>query len=212
MPRKLREISSTLPYHLSARCINKEWFRLPRDLVWEIFSDYLYFVRFAYNIQIHSFVLMDNHFHMIARFPEGNLSSAMNYFMREVSKEITRCSKRINQTFGGPFHSSLIKTPHYYLHAYKYVYRNPIEAGLIKNAEDYYYSTLSGLVGNSRLIIPVCEDETLFSNFEGTLKWVNTDYLEGHKDKIKKALQKTEFKFSKIGTNRVPDELNRILS
>lgn len=212
MPRKKREYSVEFPYHISARCINRNWFRLPIEDVWNIFCDYLYFVRFAYNIEIRNFVLMNNHFHLIARFPDNNLSQAMNYLMREVSKEITRRSKRINQTFGGPFHSSLIKSNHHYLHAYKYVYRNPVEVNLCTRVENYKYSTLSGLIGRTRLVIPVCEDEMLFSNFEGTLNWLNRDYLEDHKDKIRKALRKTVFCFPKLGTNRISDDLEVELS
>lgn len=212
MPRKKREYSSIYPYHLSARCINRSWFRIPIDDVWDIFCDYLYFIKFAYKIDIHSFVLMNNHFHMLATFPDGNISECMNYFMREVSKEITRKSGRINQTFGGPFHSSLIKSHHYYLHAYKYVYRNPVEAGLCENADLYKYSTLSGLIGNSSLVIPVINDETLFSDFEGTLNWINKGYLNDHKEKIQAALKRTEFGFSKVGSNRILDELETSIS
>lgn len=149
---------------------------------------------------------------MLLKTPDGNLSQAMNYFMREVSKEITRACGRINQTFGAPYHSSLIKTNHYYLHAYKYVYRNPVEAGLCKKVEEYKYSTLSGLVGESPLIIPVAEDETLFSNFEQTINWLNTEYDGDDKNKIKKALQRTEFSFEINGNDRKSDPLDIKLS
>jgi REP element-mobilizing transposase RayT len=212
MPRKKRENSNIYPFHVSARCINKEWFRIPIEEVWLIFNNYLYLAKHAYNLDILNFVLMNNHFHMLLRTPESNLSQAMNYFMREVSKEITRTCGRINQTFGAPYHSSLIKTNHYYLHAYKYVYRNPVEAGLCANVEDYKYSTLNGLLGLSPLIIPVSEDETLFSSVEQTLAWLNTTYDGDNKNKIKKALKRTEFSFEKIGNSRKLDDLESELS
>lgn len=212
MPRKKSENSTVYPYHINARCINKEWFKIPIEEVWTIFNNYLYLVKYAYNLEIYNFVLMNNHFHMLLKTPEGNLSHAMNYFMREVSKEITRTCGRINQTFGAPYHSSLIKTNHYYLHAYKYVYRNPVEAGLCGLVEDYKYSTLNGILGQSPLIIPVVEDETLFSSFEQTITWLNTDYIDDNKNKIKKALMRAEFSFEKIGNDRKPDGLDTILS
>ena len=212
MPRKKRENSHIYPYHVNARCINKDWFKIPIEDVWTIFNNYLYLVKHAYNLDIFNFVLMNNHFHMLLKTPEGNLSQAMNYFMREVSREITRSCGRINQTFGAPYHSSLIKTNHYYLHAYKYVYRNPVEAGLCHLVQDYKYSTLSGLLGQSPLIIPVSEDETLFSGVEQTLVWLNSEYTDDNKNKIKKALTRTEFTFDKNGNDRKPDELEIILS
>ena len=131
----------------------------------------------------------------------------MNYFMREVSREISRKSDRINQVFGGPYHSSLITNSIYYLHAYKYVYRNPVEAKICDKPEEYKFSTLNGLLGKSKLIIPIFYDETLFSDFEGTMKWLNTDYAEGNRDKIRKALKK---KIYKIAVNPSDHKLDKL--
>jgi putative transposase len=212
MPRAKRKISDKYPYHISARCINRDWFKIPIDEVWEIFCDYLYLTKHAFGLEILSFVLMSNHFHMLVRTPKSNLSEAMNYFMREVSKEITRNSDRINQTFGGPYYASCITTNHYYLHAYKYVYRNPVEAGLCNQAEDYPYSTLSGLIGNSKLFIPASKDETLFSDFEGVLKWINTAYEGDDKVRVQSALKKSQFTFPKNSNSGYKDRLEKEMS
>jgi putative transposase len=198
MPRKKFIASQEFPYHVSARCINKEWFALPMGEVWSVFSDYLFFIHHAFGVQIHSFVLMNNHFHMIVRTPLMNLDSAMNYFMRETSRIIGNRSGRINQVYGGPYHWSLIKSPIYFLHAYKYVYRNPIEAGLINNVEEYKYSTLRVLLGCQHSIIPIENDETLFPDFIEQLKWLNYAYpSEEVRADIRSALRKKEFQFAK---------------
>lgn len=142
---------SEFPYHITARCINRDWFSIDMPAVWEIMTRQLYFTNFAFNLRIHSFVLMSNHFHMIVRSPEANLSVAMSYFMRETSREITRRSHRINQTYGSRFHRSLI--------AYKYVFRNPVEAGLCNRVEDYEFSSLKGVLGERWLDVPISEDD-----------------------------------------------------
>jgi REP element-mobilizing transposase RayT len=211
MPRASREVSFDFPYHLRNRCINKEWFSLPMHVVWEIFSEQLYLANKAFNLQIHSFVLMSNHYHLLASTPEGNLSECMRYFQTEVSREITRLSRRINQTFGGPFGSTVIGSNHYFLAAYKYVYRNPVKAGLVERAENYRYSTLNGLIGRSKLIIPLCEDSTLFSDVEGTLNWIGTAFTENHSDQIQKALRRREFKYPVEKIGRKPSELEKII-
>lgn len=196
MPKKLFLPQSDYYYHVSARCINKEWFRIPIQNVWSIFSDYLFFINKNYNVEIYSFVLMDNHFHLMIRTPQANLDKAMNYFMRETSRHITFSCSRINQTFGGPYHWSLIKKPIYFLHAYKYVYRNPVEAGLVSQVEDYKYSTLHSKLGQSHSIIPVVEDTTLFSGVEATLAWLNKSYLDQDmRGDIRKALKRKTFTF-----------------
>ncbi|WP_081111818.1 transposase [Bdellovibrio bacteriovorus] len=61
-------------------------------------SNYLCFIHHAYKGEIYAFVLMSNHFHLLIRFPENNMSEAMTYFMRESSRMISRQAGRINQT------------------------------------------------------------------------------------------------------------------
>jgi len=210
MPRKRFLASKIWPYHVTARCINREWFNLPIEQVWNIFSMHLHFVHHAFGLRIHSFVLMNNHFHMIVSTPKENLAEVMNYFMREVSKNMARVSGRINQTFGGPYYWSLLQSPHYYLYAYKYVYRNPVEAGLIGKVEDYPYSTLFGLKGSTHLMIPVEHDDTLFNDPDRILTWLNNSYPIQAKEDIRNALGKKEFKFG-LDKDRKPHILEAIL-
>ncbi len=198
MPRKKLIRDSLNPYHVCVRSHNKEWFDLPMDKMWEIFSEYLYLTKHIFNLEIISFVLMDNHFHLLLRTPLKNLDQAMNYFLREVSRVIGFEAGRINQKFGGPYHWSLIESNRHFLCAYKYVYRNPVDAGLVDRVELYPYSTLFGLLGQSPLIIPVANDIQLIENTEGCLEWLNQSYKSTEERKaIKDALNKSKFIFGK---------------
>lgn len=204
MPRKKTILQSIYPYHVTARCINKEWFRLNIGSIWSIFSDYLFILKFHFQFEIHSFVLMNNHFHLIVQTPLGNLSEGMNYFLRETSKEISFQSKRINQTFGGPYCWTLLQSHCYFLNTYKYVYRNPVEAGLSKHCEMYPYSTLAGLLGYQKMNIPLAEDTLLFTpQFNPTaLYWLNAPNKTMH-NHVGDALTKNNFQyFKKRGSNK----------
>ncbi|RYZ65833.1 MAG: transposase, partial [Proteobacteria bacterium] len=185
-----------------------EWFDLPLSTVWSIFEDYLFLLHVGYNITIHSFVLMPNHIHLMISCPDANVSQALLYFLRESSKEITRLSGRINQTFGARNHKSLITTDHYFLNAYKYVYRNPIRAGLAKHVEDYEFSTMHGLLGGKKLIVPVAEDALLFSQKfdDRTFEWLNRAPNLDQEHEVRIALRKAEFCFAK-SKDRKPSAL-----
>jgi putative transposase len=199
---------SFYPYHVSARCINKDWFKIPTQDVWDVMSNYLFFLKHGFDFEIISFVLMSNHFHLIVKTPKANLSQGMNYFMRETSRSLTMLSDRINQTYGSPYHWSLIKNENYFRHAYKYVYRNPVEAGLSLKVEDYRYSTLQCKLGQNNDIIPLTEDCLLFEAVDETLSWLNHKYPdESAKALIRSALKKREFKFAKDKKGR-PHILN----
>ena len=198
MPRKKYYACSEFPYHVTARSNNRDWFALPQEEMWEIFGEHLYFAKHAFNLQILNFVLMDNHYHMLLRTPEANLAAAMNFFQSNVSREIGRRAGRINRIFGGPYHWSHIRTYNYYMNAYKYVYRNPVEPRLSHHVETYPYSTLNGLLGFRHLIIPVEEDLTLFSDVKGILRWMNEGFPSTElRDAIGRAFRRTEFKLPK---------------
>jgi putative transposase len=207
MPRPLRIFSAAHPYHVTARCINRDWFKIPKEIVWSLFCDHLYFATHAYTARIHAFVLMSNHFHLIVSTPEANIDKIMWYLMTEVSRGITLEAGRINQTFGGPYYASLIRSDHYYLHAYKYLYRNPVDAQLAERVEDYKYSTLNALLGRSSLSIPLLADDLLFENIERTLAWLNTDYKMDDREHIRLALRKKEFQLPLIRNRRERNHL-----
>ncbi len=196
MPRKPSVLQSEFPYHVCARSINREWFNLPMDQVWEIMSNQLYFVHTAYNVRILAFILMSNHFHLIVQTPDCNLSEAMAWFMRESSRELTRSGNRINQAYGGRYFRSIISSEHYYGLAYKYLYTNSLRAGQARRVENYQFSALRGLLGLRRLGFPVAEDRMLFSNVEATLEWLNLDVKGEHHEAVRKALRRSNFKLT----------------
>lgn len=182
-----------LPVHITARCINKEWFKIPLEEVWTIMENYLYFIAHAYDFRILAFLLMPNHFHLLARSSET--SRAMEYFMRETSRSIGRVACRINQTYGRPYHPTEFVSNIHAINTYKYVYRNPVEARLCLKVEEYPYSTLHGLLGFRKLVIPIEEDVHLFSgdSLERVLEWLNASPSRQHKEIMRVALRKKVF-------------------
>lgn len=202
MRKRVRVLSPEFPIHVCGRVNNRERFPVPNALAWELFSDYLHILRFQFNIRIISFVLMPNHFHLICLDPDLQLSKAMNFFMRETSREMAICAGRINRIWGAPFFSSVIPDPLYYLHAYKYCYRNPVAANIVQKVEDYPWSTLQMLLGRRRGIIPLQEDQTLFNSPDDTVRWLNEAYAQEESTLIQASLRKKNFKFPMNPMNR----------
>ncbi len=205
MPRKPFVQNPNSIYHITGRCINKEWF-VSISSTWCIFEDYLFMLSHFYNVRIRAFILMDNHFHLLARFPRGNLSEAMAYFLRETSRVMTKSSGRINRTWGGRFHRSEIDSLHYFNHAYKYLYRNPVEAVLCENVEFYPYSSLQGLLGIRRLAFPVFDDG-LTGDPSKWLQWLNRKPSEASFKALKSALRKQKFELPRDRVTRARNHL-----
>lgn len=193
MPRKPFTQTDN-PYHIAVRCINKDWFKAPMSEVWDIMSEKLLKTQLMYHLQVHSFVLMQNHLHMIASAPEMNLSFAMSYFLRESSRNLLKATDRINCTFNKRYFRSSLNSPHSFPIAYKYVYRNPVEAGICKRVEEYPYSTLNGILGFSRLRIKLEPDHLLHDGkMEINLAWLNTNPEDHLKFDVRQALKKETF-------------------
>lgn len=130
--------------------------------------------------------------------------------MCETSRELVRLGNRINQTYGGPHFRCLIKSHHYFLNAYKYLYYNPVAAGICENVLDYPYSTLHGQLGQGRLLIPVEEDLTLFNDVEGTLAWLNTRPKKENWLAVRNALRRKEFKLGRYNFKVHPLEIDTL--
>ena len=172
MPRRPTILQSDFPYNISSRCINREWFNLPMPVVWEIFREELINTHNKLNLVIHSFVLMSNHYHLLASTPESNISQCMQAFKQNTSRRLTREGNRINQTFAGRYFKCIIQHENFLRSVYKYNYRNPVTAGICTNVEEYPYSTLQDLIGNKKSNIPI--EDHIFENTTTTLKWLNT--------------------------------------
>lgn len=198
MPRTPVPPNDQFPYHVTARCVNREPFPIPLPEAWALMEDFLFLIIKGFEVRLHSFVLMPNHFHLIISTPRGNISESMNYFMRETSKEMCRLSGRINQTYGSRHYKSLIPSHHYFMNAYKYVYRNPVRASLCRRVEEYPFSTLSGLLGQRRIVIPIEEDTLLFERNDtaATIDWLNQTPQDGHEEDMRIALKKAKMKFN----------------
>ena len=174
MSRAKAILQSEFPYNISARCINHEWFNLPMDGVWKVFSEELEKSITEFNLVVHSFVLMSNHFHLIASTPHANISQCMQNFMGKTSRRLTGLGNRINETFAGRHYKCILQQQNFYMSAYKYNYRNPVAAGICARVEDYPYSTLQFLIEPNKKTFPLADDTTFKSDPAGVLEWLNT--------------------------------------
>ncbi len=197
--------SSEFPYHVTNRCINRDWFALPIEKVWEIVSEQLCFTSHAFSLRIHAFVLMSNHYHMLVTTPEANLSGALNHFQSETARRIVKDAHRINHMWARRFKRCLITNDHYFNNAYKYLYRNPVEVFMCDRPENYKFSSLPGLLGFRRLEFPVF-DPLFPEDAERVLTWINIEPEEKMKKDMRKALRRSCFGLPRLSGKSHPLE------
>ena len=218
VPRKRLIYTSQFPYHITARSNNKEWFKLPQEECWEVFVNSLRNVAESCFLRIHAFVLMSNHYHMVASTTDSyNLGEIMNRLQTNISKTINEKTAHQNHIFGGGYRGSLITTAYYYAHAIKYVYRNPVKAKLCLAVQEYPFSTvMEFLPGNDDkklLSFPPSQMDYLIpqSSEIDYLEWLNTPFKAEEEETIRKALKKTRFEIASNRDDRFPHYLSKTI-
>ncbi len=118
----------------------------------------------------------------------------MLYFHREVAKRANFESERINHFFGGRYKWCVISQENHFFNTVKYVFRNPVEAGICFKVEDYAYSSLKYRHALFQLS-DFFYDQT--KTLEVDLAWLNHGFHSPQKEAIKVALKKRYFKIPK---------------
>lgn len=135
--------TADFPYHITSRANNQEWFYIPTEDVWVYCLKHLREGKRRFKVKIESFVLMNNHYHLCLYTPEANVDQFMQFFNQHLGRSISRQAGRINRIFGASYKWSLIKNESYYLNVMRYIYQNPIRAGICEKCEDYRFSDLN---------------------------------------------------------------------
>lgn len=192
MPRKSLIRTFQAPYHITNRSNNKERFYLNRDQLWDIFVEVLADLKELFRCNTHAFVLMENHYHLLISTPEANIGEAMKYLHREVARKSNRKAGRINHFFGGRYKWSLIYEETYYWNAMKYIFRNPVTAGICERVEDFPYSSLNSHSPKLEWkMVDFFRDQN--APIQLDLSWLNETFNPEDQILIRAALRRREF-------------------
>jgi putative transposase len=95
-----------------------------------------------YNVTIHAFVLMTTHLHLLLETRFQNLSQFMRKLLSDYASSYNRWYRRRGSVFKSRYSSFLVQDDSYYLAASRYIYYNPVKAGIISSPEQYRWSSL----------------------------------------------------------------------
>lgn len=172
------------------------------EVVWAIILKELTKIQLEFDLRIAAFVLMGNHFHLLALTPNEPIDRIMYFLMKGVTREMQKRSGRINKIFGGRYKGCLIEDSKYLLNVYKYIYRNPVAAGIVDRAEDYPFSTYY-MSETSNL--PFKLDEVIPLNIPSRIieaEWINSSYENEEAKSMKWGLSRSRFRYMKMGDMR----------
>ena len=141
MPRIRRMKSRSGIYHVMARGTDKQ-------LIFEDTRDYIFFRKLVFkyskeqNISIIAYCLMSNHFHLLVKDENGELSLFMKKLQLTYVKYFNVKYERCGHLFQDRFRSECVENDRYLLTVFRYILNNPVKAGIC-SVEEYMWSSYS---------------------------------------------------------------------
>jgi len=172
MARPLRIEYENAFYHVIQRGIErKNIFSSDSDK--ERFLNYLNTAHTTYAGIVHSYVLMDNHYHLVIETPRANLSKIMHYVNTSYAAYYNTTHKRVGPLYQGRFKAVPVQGDEYLHYLSCYIHLNPVRAGIVKSPGDYLFSSYA-----------------YFAIKNGHPKWLVTDLILSMFDKNREAARK----------------------
>ena len=146
------------PYHITSRVVNGEtwlnldrlpitskaqrfkpctafghFFRVKRGRLRRTMRRFILYMKKEYGFLISHFVLMDNHYHMIARtsLREYPIDHCMRVFNMMIARWVNKQTGRTGAFFGQRYFSNAVLDNKYGELLLGYIYSNPVRAGLV---------------------------------------------------------------------------------
>ncbi len=139
MPYRKFEFRAGEYYHLYNRGNNYQPIFFERE-------NYLYFLRqirkyLLDTLVIVAYCLMPNHYHLLVYLKTDDLSVKMQPFILSYTKAVNERYDRVGSLFQGRFRAIHVDRNEYLIHLSRYIHLNPVLAGLVKNPEDWEFSS-----------------------------------------------------------------------
>jgi len=140
MVRPLRLSFENAFYHITARGNRREKiFYSDKDK--EVFLKKLKEMLIKYSMICYAYCLMDNHYHLFIKTTQPNLSQGIHYLNSSYTNWFRNKHQIVGPIFQGRFKSILVDADNYALILSAYIHLNPLRAGIVRQIEDYPWSS-----------------------------------------------------------------------
>lgn len=94
-----------------------------------------------FEVEVFAYVLMGNHYHLLLRTLDANLSKSMQWLNTSYTRKFNLRSNRVGHLFQGRYKSLIVENDAYLLQLSCYIHRNPLRAGIADRLADYPWSS-----------------------------------------------------------------------
>lgn len=138
----------------------------------------------TYQVNIHDYCLMNNHYHLLIETTQENLS----LFMRQVNSNyaiyFNRKYKRVGHLWQGRYKSWYMAEETHLYDLFRFIEHIPTKARISKQVGEYPFTLLASVLNDNQEVIPCAKNSKI-------LKEIN---YEGMRERLELALSKKELK------------------
>jgi putative transposase len=100
-----------------------------------------------YDVLVHGYCLMPNHFHLLVEVGEKPLAGWMKSTEGRYARYFNRRYRKVGHVFQGRYHAILCDKSAYLLELVRYIHLNPVRAGLVQDPADWPWSSHRSYLG-----------------------------------------------------------------
>lgn len=203
MPRFPRTYIKTIFFHIITQGINKSY-------IFERSEDIKFYIRMMKKIskyqevKVLAYCVMNNHTHMLVK---TNKTEKMSKFMQRLNttygKYYNQKYNRVGYVFRNRYKSEGIYDEKHLYNCVRYIYNNPVKAGICKEAKEYQYSNYKEINSKYKEINVDLIDEYSFIDIEDKNPRKNENI-------IKEIIKKNNINLNEIRKNK--KELKEIIT
>ena len=172
MGRIARIYSRTGIYHIIFRGMNKQDIFLENS-DYRKMTDTILNVKKDMDFEIYAYCFMSNHVHLVIKEKlERDISLIMKRILTKYVGWFNYKYGRTGALIENRYKSKPVEVDEYFMQLIKYVHRNPLKAGLVKEIGEYQYSSYNEYLGNEG----IADTDFVLDMLEGN------DFIELHNE------------------------------
>ena len=172
-------------YHIVNRGVNNSDIFLEKEDYYK-FLELILKIKYDYDITIHAFTILPNHYHILLQTHKSNLSEAMRLLNSAYAAWYNFKSGRVGHLWKGRFDSYMLFDEDHFWKVVKYIERNALALGLVEDITQWEYQSLALRLKKTKFLEIIENSKILEKPLNEYIEWLKKPLEKFELDEIYK--------------------------
>jgi REP element-mobilizing transposase RayT len=140
------------------------------------FMELMLKTKYDYKVIFHSFSILPNHYHILLETTLPNLSEAMRFLNSAYAAWYNYKMQRVGHLWKGRFESFMMFDNIHFFKVIKYIERNALVLGLVKDIRDYEYQSLALRLKKNKFNEIIKDSKIFQKSLKEYISWLNQPF------------------------------------